>query len=390
MLWREVGAAGSLLAAVACGGSAPEGAPPASPSGSIPVLTGTWAPVPPPPRALSEAADGIWAAGRLFVWDPLATSDHALGFTYDLESRRWTPFEPRRRADAGTGYFDLAWTGSELIVWSSIGEREAEGVRPQAGALYNPESETWRQFPAAPLVAGVDSRAVWTGSRLLVWGYDPAANRAAFAAYDPSSDQWESLPGGPLSPRWGPDTAWTGRELLIWGGVVPGSDPDPLPLNDGALFDPGAGTWRPIPAAPFDPRFYGSTVWTGTEFVIWGGSRNDRFYDDGAAYDPSEETWQEIPPAPLALRAARAVWDGRRVLIWGGLRASSGELSEEGTAEGFAWDPQARAWMQLPAAGLTSRSGTITVAADGDLLVWGGCCWADHMIYQDGAVFRQG
>ena len=39
----------------------------------------------------------------------------------------------------------------------------------------------------------------------------------------------------------------------------------------------------------------------------------------GAAYDPAADRWDGIPPAPLAARArAAAVWTGREFIVWGG------------------------------------------------------------------------
>ena len=59
---------------------------------------------------------------------------------------------------------------------------------------------------------------------------------------------------------------WTGTRMLVWGGY--GGDP----LGDGASYDPGSNTWSPIAGlgAP-SPRYVHRAVWTGTQMIVWGG-----------------------------------------------------------------------------------------------------------------------
>ena len=63
----------------------------------------------------------------------------------------------------------------------------------------------------------VQAAAAWTGSELLLFGGETAAN--ALLAYDPKRNRWSSLPNAPLRERTAPAAVWTGRELIVWGGL---------------------------------------------------------------------------------------------------------------------------------------------------------------------------
>ena len=53
--------------------------------------------------------------------------------------------------------------------------------------------------------------------------------------------------------------------------------------------------------APIAGRLAASGVWTGQEFLVWGGTvaPGDA---DGAAYDPSADSWRTMAASPLESR----------------------------------------------------------------------------------------
>ena len=77
------------------------------------------------------------------------------------------------------------------------------------------------------------------------------------------------------------------------------------------------GGWRDIASSPLTAREDAGAVWTGSEFLVWGG-RNDNFmYQQGAAYDPATDTWRSIADNQWAGIGSMSVWTGTQfVVIW--------------------------------------------------------------------------
>lgn len=77
--------------------------------------------------------------------------------------------------------------------------------------------------------------AVWTGSRMVIWGgHDDAGVIGTGGRYDPATDTWSGISEvGAPSPRTGHITLWTGDEVMIWGG----SDGTNAVFDDGAYYD---------------------------------------------------------------------------------------------------------------------------------------------------------
>lgn len=178
-------------------------------------------------------------------------------------------------------------------------------------------------------------------------------------ASEPALDQLptsvRAVTVAPVEGRISHAAVWTGSEMIIWGGLTqrgPGAGLEAL--ADGAAYDPQAGTWRTISAAPLAARTGMAVSWTGDTFFVWGGSREyssaSRGYDDGAEYDPITDSWTALPPSPLeGAIGARATWTGAEVLVWGGRRSPS---TEEQRTDGAAYNPLTRAWRPIPAAPL--------------------------------------
>ncbi len=73
-----------------------------------------------------------------------------------------------------------------------------------------------------------------------------------------------------------------------------------LRSGDGPLVTAARGTWATMAPFPLESRLDPSTLWTGTEMIVWGG--HDRFgevFVDGAAYDPRTDTWRTIADYPF-------------------------------------------------------------------------------------------
>jgi hypothetical protein len=153
---------------------------------------------------------------------------------------------------------------------------------------------------------------------------------------------WSSFPAGPLSPRGGQGSVWTGHEFVIWGGAVANGSP----LGDGAAYNPDTGGWTRLPPSPLAPRYPEVSVWAGTEAIFWGGNTNTRqTFNDGAAYHPATQRWTRISPSPLSPRDnATGLWTGDSLIIFGGDVPQSTTVLSDGAV----YHPDTDSWDRLP------------------------------------------
>jgi len=162
----------------------------------------------------------------------------------------------------------------------------------------------------------------------------PITDAATAASYSPENpialtqSRWTSFPPGPLSARTQEAAVWTGSDFLIWGGQsVSGQTGCPCSTNmlgNGALFDPRTGKWTAIAKSPLTPRDGVASVWTGHVALMWGGQTEDTASNPvdsngGAVFDPSTGRWSSIPTAPLLPRFdATGIWTGKEAIFIGG------------------------------------------------------------------------
>lgn len=238
----------------------------------------------------------------------------------------------------------------------------------------------WEELPQPPVATRINHTATWAGDRLVVWGgqdQDSMRITADGAAYDPTTEDWAEIPAAPIEPRWGHEAVWTGEQLLVWGGS---EGPDHLAecFADGARYDPDAGEWTAVPAAPGGARCGSSVAWSGDELLIFGGYASnppqpgDR-HDDGVAYDPEADEWRELPAAPIGPRAsAAAAWTGDHLVVYGGHSAAEDGDGFEYHTDGAVYDPASDEWSEIDGSPLPPLNAIAGVAVDGELLVVGG------------------
>ena len=329
----------------------------------------------PSPRTNHTA---VWAGSRMIVWGgnnpPLNT-----GGRYDPLADSWTPVATAGAPGARHSH-TAVWTGSRMIVW---GGEASVGTLPESGGRYDPSANTWSSTSTAGAPSGrVSHTAVWTGSQMIVWGgIDPYAlpDPIAFATggrYNPSTNQWQpTLLAGAPAAREGHSAVWTGTRMVVWGGfggavaacnccepgtgtgcndsdcesLVCGFDPfccdvkwDSICaeeagslcnccatfdaaqdyLDTGGRYDPVANAWSPTATvgAP-SARLNHTAVWTGTRMIVWGGNRGGQLPPGGGRYRPDTNTWQPTTTEgmPLPRTEHAAVWTGEHMIVWGGL-----------------------------------------------------------------------
>jgi hypothetical protein len=154
---------------------------------------------------------------------------------------------------------------------------------------------------------------------MIVWG--GAGGLATGGRYDPAANTWTSTAavGAGFTGRFGHAAVWTGTEMIIWGGTNGTSY-----YGNGLRYNPASNTWSPMSAsgAP-SARAFASVAWTGTEMIVWGGADGSAVGDTlegGARYNPATNTWSPISPSgePGDRRLASSVWTGTELILWGG------------------------------------------------------------------------
>jgi hypothetical protein len=206
----------------------------------------------------------------------------------------------------------------------------------------------------AVLVIGLSAVAVMT--------LHPALRNSALGTTDGT---WSITTDAPIANRSLHSTVWSGTEVLIWGGLT-GSRPadGSTTMDDGAAYDVKTDRWRRVSAAPIRGRFGHSAVWTGERMLIWGGADLRGPFSDGAAYDPETERWTLLSVAPLSPRSDQvAAWTGDELIIWGGITADGM------AADGAAYGPTDDTWRKLAPSPISDYSASGAVWTGAELIV---------------------
>lgn len=229
--------------------------------------------------------------------------------------------------------------------------------------------DVWRLDAKTPLTNRYSHTAVWTGDKMIIWGggLDKSGGTTVTwsdgAIYDPAANTWTPLPAAPVVRRMNHTAVWTGTEMIIWGGQTNNST---ALLNDGARYSPASNAWTVLAASPLGARVIHTAVWTGTDMIVWGG-HNSGALNDGAAYDPVADAWTSISTsgAPSSRGGHTAVWTGNDMIVWGG---------GNNVADGARYNLSSNAWTALPAvpAGFAGRVGHTAVWTGSAMVIWGG------------------
>ncbi len=125
------------------------------------------------------------------------------------------------------------------------------------------------------------------------------------------ADAWRPIAAAPIEPRADPAIAWTGSEMIVWGGTGDG----PRALADGAAYDPAGDSWRVIAPSPLSARVGSGAAWTGSEVIVVGGRMRDgREINDSASYDPVVDTWGPFPSI-IGPQPVEVAWTGTELII---------------------------------------------------------------------------
>jgi len=188
--------------------------------------------------------------------------------------------------------------------------------------------------------------------------------------------QWSSLStANTPTTRTAFSSVWTGTELIVWGGSgLTGH------LNSGGMYNPATNTWSAMTTTNSpSARSSHTAVWTGSKMIVWGGVGDASDLKTGGIYDPILNTWASVTTtnSPAARNGHSAVWTGTEMVVWGGY--SSGTY----TNTGGRYDPTSNLWTSATAtAGApTSRASHGAVWAADKMVIWGGSTYDGFMSY---------
>jgi hypothetical protein len=352
------------------GGSGGGGAPPTPPTGPL-----VWEALPsagaPSARYLHTA---VWTGDKMVVWGGFVNGTVSVtgtGAAYDPATKTWTPTSSTGAPEARHSH-TAVWTGSKMIVWGGYGTTSLA----EAGAIYDPASDTWTPMSTAgqPSPRTLHT-AVWTGSTMIVWGGMISGTALADGGiYDPAKDAWvATTQNGAAAPRYAHGATWTGTQMLVWGGN------DSFGWRgDGAFFDPSkgpGGTWvstTPSTGAP-QAREQVTTVWTSKDLLLWGGWNGGPYLQTGGLL-PTGGSWTPttLTGAPSPRAENVGLWTEGELVVWGGC---GGDICSDVVGDGgrFVPDEKGGTWTPITAqAALTPRRGAAGVTTGKSILVWGG------------------
>ncbi|MGP3963824.1 Kelch repeat-containing protein [Nonomuraea sp. 3N208] len=270
------------------------------------------------PLSGREGMAAAWTGQSVLCWGGRAIGEREQlfgdGAAYDPQTNRWTslaeaPIGARTGAAA-------AWTGREMVVWA--GQGESTETHAKDGAAHDPATGSWRPIPPAPLPDFYEHAVVWTGQELVAFVGAFGDDRPAViaAAYDPARGSWRKLPAAPVA-RGSGTPVWDGRRILllatgpdmITGGEV---NPFPTPLAPIGAYVPDTDSWTMLTRAPAIHN--GSFTWTGRAAAFWNGDPTG-----GLAYIADQDRWVRLPAHDGSLRESpSSVWTGTELIVWGG------------------------------------------------------------------------
>ncbi|HEV2811229.1 MAG TPA: protein kinase [Acidimicrobiales bacterium] len=308
-------------------------------------IIGQWRAISPGPLATRGEPKAVWTGTEVFVLGGLLIDQYQAlsdGAAFDPSTGQWRKIPPR---PVGGRVMHALWTGEEVVTLGTEGISLEELT---TGAAFNPITGQWRNVSLPPS-SELPKDVVWTGQRVLAW--QPGGSSPG-ALYDPTADHWTPIPAisvpGAIS---GGRAVWTGEELAVEGALAPGGGG---PVEQRLfLFDPDGQSWRVSSALPGELQGWPflSPVWSGREVVL-ASTEADSEAPATYAYDPKLDQWRtignpDLNVAPGYFEGVR-LNDGRVVVRVGNpehplqiLEPETGQWSSSGSPPGATPTPDA-------------------------------------------------
>ena len=258
--------------------------------------------------------------------------------------------------------------------------------------------------------------AVWTGetgspqtsNRMAVWGGCSEATNSIYgcgkyfgdgALYSPVEDKWLPMKSeGAPEARAYHSMIWTGatqgqaNRIVVWGGCSDGDGCSKY-LASGGVYDTSAQKWSPVRenGAP-KARIAHSSVWTGSEMIVWGGEfggntqgQQSAALNTGGRYSVGSDTWKALAVPSIEMLAPRrdhtAIYTGtnenssisNKMLVWGGCHKEVVLFCDKYFGDGAVYDPSTDSWKTMSTINAPSGRRFHSAVWTGKLMVvWGG------------------
>jgi len=317
----------------------------------------TWSIIKPLNQTLYDHT-ATWTGTEMVVWGGLDNGNETnKGSRYNPSSNIWSAMSTTPNAPIGGSGYKSVWTGNQIFVWRGSNYPYTTGLD---GGLYNPTTDIWTTVSGTncPPARG-DTSALWDGSEVLVWGgtgmdnvFTPIAENTG-GRYNPATNIWSAMSTtNSPSARFSHCAVWTGSEMLVFGG----RDYNPSVLmTDGGRYNPSTDTWTTMASYPIDASWGGEwqCVWSGTEMIAMTVRSNNNWsgFDYPIAsehlagrYNPLTNNWQTFTIKENTYRwKASTVWTGSEMIIWGG--GSTGNYYDEQLyTGGIRYNPSTSTW----------------------------------------------
>ena len=253
------------------GGSDATGATPYKDAALYDPVANAWSALPTASKARSSAL-GFWDGTRAIFWGGIGATAAAVSGADRFDLTTWSASsltgDPGALLSPASG-----WDGSTLYLEGG----QLAGARTNKVFSYTSNTDTWASLTAS-LTARSNAFGVWDGARFVVWGGRDDANMLHNDGKYQQGALWYALsamgaPGSRMAvPRrqgWVFETSpgliaiFGGQTSLIGQGTF---------TNTGYTYDVVNAKWATAASWPSaETHDYGVGVWTGDEFVLWGG-----------------------------------------------------------------------------------------------------------------------
>jgi hypothetical protein len=225
----------------------------------------------------------------------------------------------------------------------------------------------------AVFTVGVQSRSTFVLSAETLGPWTITAQRARSVEFtEPEPIDDDSVENGAVDAN--SDVIWELADTRIGGDSSPtvhAIEGGVLILNTenrggdviGEIWDSETQVARSIGDTGLIWRHRPSTVWTGEELIMVGGSNGPGIDRIAVAYNPATDSWRDLAPPPsvsdaFGLFGGSAFWTGSEMVV---------------PQESVAYDPAEDSWVEIAEWPFPDRQIAFVEAIEGGVIAWGGC-----------------